>query len=66
MIVFDSDGEKIGIVTRVMFKENKNQIESLVIQASALRKEVIIPSELIKSIGDNVFLITEKNNLKFN
>lgn len=65
MTVFDSNGDNIGIVSRVILEENKNKVESLVIKSILLRKEVIIPSDLIKTIGDNVILVTEKENLKF-
>ena len=66
MIVFDSLGEKIGVVSKAVLQENKNQIESLLVNVSSLGREVLIPADLIKSIGENVFLIAEKDNLRFN
>jgi|SRR3989338_5866284 len=64
MTVYDSNGDKIGIVSRVILKEDKNIIDSLIVQSSAIARELVIPSSIIKTIGDNVLLSEEKANLR--
>lgn len=61
MIVFDSEGKKIGAVREVQIHGTKNEIENLVVKSSL--GEITIPAEYIKHIGDNVFLKGKKENL---
>ena len=65
MIVFDSQGEVMGTVAKSVLHGHKNQIESLVVRSSVFKKEIIIPSALIKNIGYNVLLNESRKNLKF-
>lgn len=65
MRVFDSLGEEIGVVSRIILHEAKNQVEKIFVKSSAFKKELVIASELIKNIGYNVLLKEPVKNLKF-
>lgn len=62
MQVFDSNGENIGIVVKVNLYEKKNELVSLVVRS--FKKEIVIPSEVIKNVGFNVLLKDKKDDLK--
>lgn len=64
MIVFDEKGDEIGIVSKVVLHEHKNQIDALIVKSNAFKKEIPIQADLIKTIGDNVLLNIEKKDLK--
>lgn len=64
MMVFDSEGENLGIVTKVNLIDKKNIMKSIVVKSGVLKKEIVIPSEFIKNIGYNVLLNVGKEAVK--
>lgn len=66
-LVFDKEGKVMGKVYSIELYENRNQIVSLIVRPSLLsRREIIIPANCIKEIGDNVMLNCSKEELKKN
>lgn len=65
MTVYDNQGEVIGIVVKPVLHGKKNQVEALVVRSSALKKDLVIPAEYIRTIGYNVLLNTARKELKF-
>jgi len=60
MCVFDSAGEEIGTVSSIDLPNNKNKIKAIHVRINSfLRlfgKDLVIPAEEIKTIGDNIML----------
>ncbi len=65
MTVYDNQGEVIGTVVKPVLHGKKNQVEALVVRSSLFKKDLVIPSELIRNIGYNVLLNTARKELKF-
>ena len=63
MKVFDYEGRKVGTVKQVVLRGRKNRLKHLVIVSGVLRKERIIPPELIKFVGENIFLNQKKGDV---
>ncbi len=61
MLVFDKDGKKIGIVTKVELLENKNQVKELHVSTGS--RKLIIPFDLIENIGYNVVLKVTRDEI---
>jgi len=64
--VFDSDGRIVGKVSSLEIYENMNRIVSLVVKKSYLfwGKEILVPANSIKTIGEGVMLSVKKEELK--
>lgn len=60
MKVFDYEGRKVGTVKQVVLRGRKNRLKHLIIVSGVMRKERIIPPELIKFVGENIFLNQKK------
>jgi sporulation protein YlmC with PRC-barrel domain len=54
MLVFDMDGKKIGKIEEVQLKENKNELQNLIVRSS--NGKLAIPGDCIEHVGDNVFI----------
>jgi len=63
MQVFDLEGNKVGIVVKVDLVGRKNKVRGIIVKASMI-KTYQISSNLIESVGHNVFLKIAKNELK--
>ncbi|MFA4953652.1 MAG: PRC-barrel domain-containing protein [Candidatus Pacearchaeota archaeon] len=66
-LVFDKDGKKVGTVSSIDLCGGKNKIKNIYVKSNfhlfSFKKEIIIPKEYIKNIGDNVILNVTINNL---
>ena len=63
MEVFDKKGKLIGKVSDIELVENKNKIKNIKVKTKIIGRALIIPVELIDSIGYSVLLNVEKKEL---
>ncbi|MBI2448962.1 PRC-barrel domain-containing protein [Candidatus Pacearchaeota archaeon] len=63
MNVFDSEGENIGIVTKVNLHGKKNEVESIIVRSGIFKRDVVIPVKFIRNIGYNVLLSVKKDDI---
>ena len=67
MFVFDKEGKTVGTVSFVELHGNKNKIKNIHVKTSAfsslIGKNLIIPLNKIKNIGDNVILKVKIDSL---
>ena len=58
--VFDKDGKKVGVVSSIDLHGAQNRIKELHVKSQTalplLKKEIVIPNNIIRNIGDNVIL----------
>jgi len=64
MDVFDKNGSIIGIVSKVDLFENKNSISALQVNSGVFKKNLVISSDLIQTIGYSVLLNVTKQEIK--
>ena len=63
MIVFDSEGKKLGDVVQIELIDYTNKVKGVVIRQGA--KKVFIDSGYIDRVGDNIFLNQKSESFKF-
>lgn len=62
MTVFDSLGRKIGIVSKIILVDDRNELKELEVKSNVFKKTKIYP-EYIETIGENVILNVKKQDL---
>ena len=68
--VFDKDGKKIGKVVSIEIHGNKNRLKSVRVKSTILNflsnRDLIVQSDQIDNVGENIILNVGKDSLKHN
>ncbi|MFC1648599.1 PRC-barrel domain-containing protein [Nanoarchaeota archaeon] len=62
MTVFDVEGKRLGKVIGMELKDSENKVKNILMKRGL--KKVTIPSNLIKSADNNIFLKIRRENLE--
>lgn len=64
MIVFDSEGKKIGNVIQIELNNSTNRVKNLLVR-TGVSKKVFIDAGYIDRVGENIILNEKEENLNF-
>lgn len=63
MTVFDKDGKRVGIISRVELVGKSNKLKAIHVARGLLRHEALIPGTFISSVGQNVILTVRNQDI---